>query len=78
MPVRLPVQLHRTAGANVRVRVRKGQVIEVTGATCTVYVAGGPVGGCVPVLGYSPNVGDQVIVNRTSVVTYVQGAFTPP
>ncbi len=78
MPVRLPTQIHRTAGANVRVRVRKGQVIEVTGATCTVYVAGGPIGGVVPVIGYSPKVGDQVVINRTSVVTYAQGAFTPP
>ena len=78
MPVRLPVQIHRTAGSNIRVRLRKGQVIRITGATCAVQVAGGVIGGVVPVTGYSPSVGDQVIVERTQVVTYALGAFTPP
>ena len=78
MPVRLPVQILRAAGANVRYRVRKGQVVEITGATCAVQVAGGVIGGVVPVIGYTPALGDQCVIERTSVVTYARGAFTPP
>lgn len=70
--------LNGMSGRAVRNRVRKGQVVRVTGATCVVRVAGGPIGGVVPIKGYTPQVGDQVVIDRTSVVTYAFGAFTPP
>lgn len=81
MPVRLPVQIHRTAQANVRVRLRKGTVTDLTpGNTCAIVLADGvtKVGGVVAVTGYSPQVGDIVIVERVSAVTYALGAITPP
>ncbi len=70
--------LHAYGNRGVRYRLRKGQVTAITGATCTVYVAGGPIGGVVPVKGYSPAVGDIALIERTSVVTYALGAITPP
>jgi len=70
--------LNQLGNRGVRYRIRKGQVIEITGATCTVYVAGGPIGGVVPYKGYTPQVGDIAILERIGVVNYTPGAITPP
>ena len=78
---RLPVQIHRTAGANVRVRLRKGSVVETTaGNTCVIVLADGVtrIGGVVAVGGYTPQVGDIVTVLRVGVITYAYGGITPP
>jgi len=70
--------LNTMGNRGVRYRVRKGAVIEITGAVCTVDFAGGPVGGVIPSKGYTPNVGDIVLVERVAGISYALGAIPPP
>jgi hypothetical protein len=75
-----PGVLNGMSGRAVRTRVRKAHVIAVQANTCTVVFADGhqAVGGIVPIRGYSPAVGDEAVIYRVGVVSYAQGAFTPP
>ena len=74
----LAPSLHSVGNRGVRYRIRKGEVTEITGATCVVTVAGGPIGGVVPYKGYAPKIGDIAILERIGVVNYTPGAITPP
>lgn len=76
---RLAPQLQRMSGRAGRYRVRKGTITKVSSGFATCVLADGVTEvGVVPVKGYTPVVGDIVLVERTSVITYALGAITPP
>lgn len=80
MPVgRLPLGMQQLSRNAVRVRLRKGTITKVSAGFATCVLADGVTEvGVVPVKGYTPTVGDIVLVERTSVVSYALGAITPP
>jgi hypothetical protein len=77
---RLAPALHGLSGASVTLRWRRATVVSVQTGSFTVVFAGGTpeVAGVLAPKGYSPAVGDPVLVERSSVATYGMGALNLP
>lgn len=76
---RLAPALQNMTGRSVRVRLRKGTITKTSAGFATCVLADGVTEvGVVPVKSYTPAIGDIVLIERVSAVTYALGAITPP